>query len=269
MSFFTGLISIAVLVAVFAAAGGNPAQLADGWALLLVAGGTAALGAMSSPFSVLGRLLHHARHALHRADGEKVEKELFVLARLAREKGLLALEPAEGWLTDPLVREGVRLISAAAGPDAVRLILEKEAESERAGGREVQSLFERMGCLGIGVGAAGTLFRIILVLRHYTGPRAFASGMAGALIPLTYGVLLAYLVLFPLAGRIREGAEHRRKIRQTAIEGVLAIQAGESMFLVERRLETLLRPGEERTAPRPEESTGPGETENREKGGRV
>lgn len=246
MSYIAGLLSCSVLLAVFMMGGGNPAQLFDWRSVLLVVGGTAALGCMSFPLRTLGQWFGDAARAMRRENGAKLEEELYALARLAREKGVLALESAAERVTNGLVREGLLLISAATSYETVRTILQKQADCEKARSQSAQEFFERMAYLSIGVGVAGTLLKTVFTLHRYTGPRTLAPDIAGALLPVVYGALLAYLVLLPLAARVRAGAARHETIRQAAIEGVLAMQAGDSMFVVQQRLKTILHPDAEK-----------------------
>lgn len=242
MSFVVGLICCAVFFAAFILGGGNPALLLDGRSALLVVGGMTALGCMSLPGGMLRDRLGAAARAMRRTKSKKLEEELVSLARLAREKGLIALEDAEPRVSDALVREGLLLISGGAGPETVRAVLEKQADCQKAREHAAQELFERTAYLAVGVGGAGTLLKTVLMLYRYAGPQTLAPGVAAALLPVAYGALAAYVVLLPLAARIRAGAERQANQRQAAIEGILAVQAGEPLFVVQERLRTILHP---------------------------
>lgn len=242
MSFVAGLLCCAVLLGAFVSGGGNPALLFDWHSILLVAGGTMALGFMSFPGGAFWGRLGDAAHAMHKENEKALEEELLSLARLAREKGVLALEEAESRVSDALVKEGLLLISGAASQETVRSVLQTQADGYRKQEQAAHDLLERMGYLAIGLGIVGTLIQAIFMLRRYTGPQMFASGLAGVLLPVAYGVLLAYMVLFPLAARVRAGSARQESLRKAAVEGVLAVQAGESLFVVQERLQTILHP---------------------------
>lgn len=242
MSFIIGLISCAVLLAAFLSGGGNPALLLDWRSLVLVAGGTAALGFMGGAGGSFAARAGDAARAMRHSGAQKLEEELLSLARLAREKGVLALEAAEERVSNVLVRQGLRLISASAGQETVRSVLYTRADGQTARERAAQEWLEHLAYLAVGVGVVGTLLKTIFMLRRYTGPKTLASGFAGALLPVVYGVLLAYIVLLPLAARVRSGSVKHQNFRKAAVEGILAVQAGESLFVVQERLHTILQP---------------------------
>lgn len=242
MSFVVGLLCCAVLLGAFIAGGGNPALLFEWRSVLLVAGGTAALSCMGFPTGAFFWRLGDAARAMRKADGKSLEEELLSLARLAREKGVLALEEAEPRVSNELVREGLLLISGAASQETVRAVLQTQADGHKARERAAQDQLEHMACIAIGMGIVGTLLKTIFMLRRYTGPQMLASGFAGALLPAAYGVLLAYLVLFPLAARVRAGSARQENLRKAAMDGILAVQAGEPLFVVQERLRTILHP---------------------------
>ncbi|MFT8887923.1 MAG: MotA/TolQ/ExbB proton channel family protein [Ethanoligenens sp.] len=242
MSFVISFFCCVLLFGVFVLGGGNPALLFDWRSVLLVVGGVAALSVMSFPAGALGARLRDAARTMRRTNGEKLEEELISLAMLAREKGMLALEDAESRIANALVREGVLLISGAASQETVCAVLQKQADGQKIGEQAAQELFERMAYLAMGIGAAGTLLKIVLMLHRYTGPQTLAPGIAGALLPVAYGALLAYVVFLPLAARVRTGSIRQQSLRQAAMEGILAVQAGESMFVVQERLRTILHP---------------------------
>lgn len=248
MSFIMGLVVLGFLIAIIALRGGNPAMLLDYKAMLLVAGGT--LGSMLLTFpladfrrelSVIFRLLRAAPKP------KKLIDQISQLAQKARKNGILALEGSEKEVSDPILQKGLLLITGSADHAAVEGILQKESENLERQEKSAQDFFDRLSILAPGIGMVGTLIEIVQMLYAYKGPQQLAPEIGKALLPIVYAALLSYIVFMPLAARVKVGAERHRMLRELAVEGVLAIQAGEPPHLVEQRLAVFL-PNERRGA---------------------
>ncbi len=84
-------------------------------------------------------------------------------------------------------------------------------------------------------------------------PGSIGHGMAVALVTTFWGAFLANTLFLPLAGKLRNRSEEERSVRRLIIEGVTAIQSGDSPRIVREKLDTFLSPGT-RSAPAPAEA---------------
>lgn len=242
MSFLLGLALSGFALVILAIRGGNTAMLLDPVALLLVLGGTFGSLLIITPLSSLLDKIIIIKHTLGPSDKpEKLLKEITIIAQIARKNGILALDSMEVEIKNSILKRGINLILDSADAIMVRSILEKESSYISEKEKSAQELIERLAVFAPGIGMVGTLVKIAIMLSVYKNAQTIAPQIAHSLLPVVYGAVLSYLLLFPFAARIKTGAEKKRALRELSIEGVLAIQAGEPPYLVEQRLEVYLK----------------------------
>lgn len=247
MSFLLGILLCVVSVALVIVRTGSAAVLWDLRALLLVLCGTLAYLLVTVPLPELPERLGSLRGALSRQKSTAgLTEEILKFAQVARREGVLALEGPAAKADDSILRKGLELIADSADRETVRSVLEKQSEYMTRRENAMMEHLDHIAAFATGIGMVGTLLEIVEMLSHYSGPTSLAPQIARALLPVAYGALLAYLVFFPLSARLRSSAEQRVTLRELAAEGVLAIQAGEPIHIVEQRMKTYLAssPGE-------------------------
>lgn len=237
MSFIIGLVLCAAALTAIVLGGGNTANLLDGKALLFVVIGTAGLISITSPMNLIPKTIHNAAEALHK--GQKPDRliaQIMELVQTARRSGVLALEGSENDVSDPIIKKGLILITGSADRETIKNVLASDAKYMTDVEKSAQEFIERIAGMSLGAGMIGTLIEIVQMLYAYKGPQTLAPGIAKALLPVVYSGILAYLVLMPLASRVKSGSDRQKLGRELSIQGVLAIQSGEPPYIVEQRL---------------------------------
>lgn len=170
---------------------------------------------------------------------------LFVkLAQKARREGLLALEDDLEEIEDPFLRNGLQMVIDGFEPDSIRDIMDTEIQTLIQRHQMGQNLYRTWGTLTPAFGMIGTLIGLVQMLSALDNPDAIGPGMAVALLTTFYGVLLAYLIFNPVAGKlaIRSEMEVSRKV--AIIDAVLALQAGVNPRILQEKLKAYLSPQE-------------------------
>jgi hypothetical protein len=103
-----------------------------------------------------------------------------------------------------------------------------------------QEVFLSMSSYSPAFGMVGTLIGLINMLRNLNNIDSLGLNMAVALITTFYGVIMANLVLTPLAKRLKERTELEMRHKAMILEGVLAIQAGLNPRVIEQKLKAFL-----------------------------
>ena len=88
----------------------------------------------------------------------------------------------------------------------------------------------------------GTLIGLVNMLSNLEDPTQIGAGMATALITTFYGAVLANAVFLPLAGKLETRSKEEMVIKYMIIEGIMAIQSGDSPRIVEEKLKSFLSP---------------------------
>ena len=237
MSFLLGLLICAAAFADFIVGGANTTRLLDAKALLFVVAGTVGAILITSPLQTLLRDLRCITRCLGRAEKpEQTISQIVTLVQTARHGGVLSLEGKESGIENPFIKKGIVLITGSADRETIEDILEEDARDLSSQEKSAQEFVERIAFISPGIGMIATLVEVMQMLYTYKEPQALAAGVAGALLPVVYSGLIAFLILFPLASRVRAGAAGRSRSRELAIQGVLAIQSSEPPYIVEQRL---------------------------------
>lgn len=162
-------------------------------------------------------------------------------AKIARSKGLLALEDSANKCSDPFMKQSLMLIVDANDPDKVRTMLEDAIDftAERhAAGRE---FFAKGVSMAPAFGMLGTLVGLVIMLNNVnTDPDGLGLAMATALITTFYGSLLANVIFSPLETALKNANDSEVLCMQIVVEGVMSIAAGSNPRLIQEKLEFML-----------------------------
>jgi len=86
------------------------------------------------------------------------------------------------------------------------------------------------------------------MLSSLEDPTQIGAGMATALITTFYGAVLANAIFIPLQGKLEIRSKEELVIKGMVIEGIMAIQSGDSPRIVEEKLKSFLSPVERAAA---------------------
>ncbi len=236
-----------LLLAVFL--GGDPGLFLDLPSLLLVLGGTAfvVMVKFGAP-QLAGASRVVAQAFLYRPeDPSRVAARLLELASLSRHGGLLALKNQV--TPNRFMAEGLKLVAEGHAPELLHQTLEKDRlltlERHEWGQRIVLAVAEAAPAMGL----VGTLVGLVQMLGNLGDPRALGPGMAIALLATLYGVLITHLVCYPLADKLRLHSAQQSLLQSLVIDGLLAIQAGQSPRIMQDALQRYLPEAQRRAAP--------------------
>ncbi len=231
------------LLAAFIIEGGNPIQLLNISATLIVIGGTIGATLIAHPLELVVSLPKLIIKALtgKPPDGEKMITILVDFAQKARKEGLLALEKDVDALDDPFLRKGLMLVVDGIEPETVREILENDLEAMTKRHERGYGMLEAMGGYAPTMGIIGTVMGLVSVLSHLSSPEELGPAIAVAFIATFYGVSTANILWLPLGGKLKLKSKAEIFVRQAMIEGIMAIQAGDNPRIVEEKLQAFLK----------------------------
>jgi chemotaxis protein MotA len=168
--------------------------------------------------------------------------QIIGFAEQARREGILALENSLDTVEDPFLKKGIQLAVDGTEKAVIEKIMEIEKDNIEERHKYNAAFFDNYGAMGPAFGMIGTLVGLVLMLKQMSDPAAIGPAMAIALITTFYGSLLANMVCWPVATKlkIRHGEEMAEK--QVMLEGILAVQAGENPRIVQWKLAAYLDP---------------------------
>ncbi len=227
--------------------GGEISSFLQGTAALIVFGGTFGATLVSFPLkrvALLPRLILEAffeKSALAGAPAEIVER--FVqLAQVARREGLLALEEEAGKVDDPFLKKGLLLVVDGIDAEVIETVLTTDIQALRERHEAGYGILEAMGGYAPTMGIIGTVMGLIHVLSSLEDPSQLGPAIAVAFVATLYGVSSANLLWLPLATKLKAKSKQEVFLRELALQGLLAIQAGDNPRIVREKLEAFLAP---------------------------
>jgi chemotaxis protein MotA len=166
--------------------------------------------------------------------------EIVRLSEVARKDGLLALESHVKDIRDPTLVLGIQMSVDGTRPEVIEHVIRKQIEGDQSRLHVEKKMFELMGRCGPAFGMIATLLGLILMLGNLDDPDSIGPSMAMALVGTLYGAAMANMVCIPLAEKLGYLAHHEIVAKETILDGVLAIQAGDNPRVVEQKLSTYL-----------------------------
>jgi len=245
LSTIIGITSGSLLLLVSILLGGSLGSFINVPSLMIVVGGTAAATLINFPMSDFLGVIKVVKNAFMKKGStpEEVIRILIGYAETARRDGLLALEKDVKEVTDPFLRTGMELAIDGMDLEKIDAMLSMEVDLVSERHARGQEMFKQMAKYAPAFGMMGTLIGLIQMLKNVNDPSSIGPGMAVALLTTFYGTLIANLICLPLAGKLETISKNELLVKGLTLEGIKAIQVGDSPRLVERKLVTFLPPG--------------------------
>ena len=262
-----GLVMVMVVLALQLLLGGSIALFINVPSMVGTFGGTiAALFINFSLPQILGAM-KVAQKALrdNSKDTSELIKNIVTYAEKARKEGMLALEEMAEKEQDDFLRKGLRLAVDGTDPAVLTRIMEIDIDQVESRHKQGQEIFNQMGAYGPAFGyqvieaADGSQALEALdfhrprgkqarsaaeavVLAGLDDPSTIGAGMAVALLTTFYGAILANSFALPMAGKLKVRSGEEINLKWMMVEGIMAIQSGDSPRIVEEKLKSYLTP---------------------------
>jgi len=238
LAFIGSVLGLGLVLVGFFMEGGNMGQVMQVTAAFIVFGGTLGAVVLSFPvedwktaFALLRVVFFSMAPKLEPLIGEIVG-----YAQKVRKEGVIVLEKEAETASDPLLALGLEAVADGADPSLVKAMLETQLgqlEAKIAGGAKV---WESAGAYAPTLGIIGAVMGLIQVMQNLNDPAALGAGIAVAFVATIYGLFAANLYFLPISTRAKFKYQRIFTAKELIIEGVLAMQAGESPALIERKL---------------------------------
>jgi chemotaxis protein MotA len=213
-------------------------------AIMMVIGGGLAVAMVGFPMRqflslalVIKKVFHH-----HTRDLALLIDEIVALAEVARRDGILALEHRAEAVNDPFVALGIQMAVDGTPSEAMEAILRSEIDAMTARHREGKKMLELLGRCGPAFGMIATLLGLVMMLGNLSDPDAIGPSMGVALIGTLYGATMANLICIPFSEKLAVLSGEEVLAKEMALQGILAIQAGDNPRIIQQKLTTYLPP---------------------------
>lgn len=238
------VIALAALLGGNVLEGGHLSALVNLPAAIIVFGGT--IGATIICFSIndVKNVPSWFKVAFQekQADAIKTIRTIVELADMARREGILKLESVVENLDNEFLKQGISLVIDGTDYEVTKSILETEVEFMRERHLTGAKFFDAAGAFSPTMGIIGTVMGLVHVLGNLSDTANLGSAIAVAFMATLYGVFSANVIWIPIGAKLKVRSKQEAIAREIIIEGVLAIQSGESPRIIEDRLKSFLSP---------------------------
>lgn len=237
-----GLAAGTILLLVSILMGGSLGSFINIPSLLIVVGGSIAATLINYPMPDFLGIMKVIKNAFMNKASNPTEliEIMGRQAEIARRDGLLALEKETANIEDPFLKAGLELAIDGMDLEQIESILSMEMEMLEERHKRGQEMFRQLAKYAPAFGMMGTLIGLIQMLKNVNDPSAIGPGMAVALLTTFYGTLVANLICLPLSGKLEKLSQNEQIAKSLVLEGIKAIQMGDSPKLVEKKLRSFL-----------------------------
>lgn len=207
-------------------------------AALIVIGGTVGAVMLSFPGDVLMGMMNGVKVAFLGAgvDFVKYIDKLVELATKARKEGILALQGSLADIDDEFLKKGLEMVTDGIDPHLLQEMMETELHYLDEEWGMAAKAWESAGGLAPTIGILGAVLGLIHVMENLSDPSSLGGGIAVAFVATVYGVGFANLICIPLGAKIKCNIKPFMAQKEMMLQGILAIQAGESPNFIRQKL---------------------------------
>lgn len=236
------VIGVAFILTAQAMEGGNVGQLLQVTAAMIVFGGTAGAVIGSFPVQDLQNAFALVKDVIFppKVNFDSLIAEIVGFAQKARKEGVIILEKEAKHASDLLLTMGLEAVADGADPSLVQGMMENQINQLQEKVEKGAKVFESAGAYSPTLGIIGAVLGLIQVMQNLSDPSKLGAGIAVAFVATIYGLFVANLILLPTSSRMKANYQKVFLAKEIMLEGILAIQAGESPALIERKLNSFI-----------------------------
>lgn len=238
-TFFGILFGLAAIFGAYVWEGGNFDTLIMLPAMLIVFGGTFAAALAGSSWAQMAKVPKLIGISINppKYDLEAIINQIVYFAGVARREGLLSIEPMLNNAKHPFLKKLFEICIDGADPDTLEDIVSNEVHFITERHNTNIGLFSKMGGFSPTMGIIGTVMGLIATLAAAgSDPNVLIHHIASAFIATMWGILMANIVWLPIADKLRNLHNEEMQILQVMLNGVHAVQLGETPSVIRSRL---------------------------------
>ncbi|MDR1924648.1 MAG: MotA/TolQ/ExbB proton channel family protein, partial [Planctomycetaceae bacterium] len=211
----------------------------DTASILIVLGGSSASMLISYPLSDLSAIFTCVKKTMFNQKENPIETITLIvsLADTARREGLLSLENRMQDIDDPFIAAGVRMAIDGLAPEIVEAVMNIEIDAVNSRHIYNRSLVSNYAKYAPAFGMIGTLIGLVLMMADFN-PETIGRAMAVCLLTTLYGSVIANLYCLPMADKLGFLNDFEIRVKEIAVKGIVAIQAGENPRVIKQKLMT-------------------------------
>lgn len=144
---------------------------------------------------------------------------------------------------DEFMRRGIKMVISGTDSHVIKDVLHEEIAKTEKRHKQKVGIFNEGAGIAPTMGMTGTILALVIVLGNLEDTSRLGTSIAVALIATLYGCVLANVVFVPIAKKLDVKNEREIMLKTMILEGLLAVQSGESSFIVGQRLKAFCNEG--------------------------
>ena len=168
------------------------------------------------------------------------------LAAVYRSRGMKQLENEESKVDNRFLKNGIAMIVDGYNAKEIHELMERELsamlERHNTGIKVIRFIALQAPVFGM----AGTLIGLVQMLMHLDDPSTIGPALATALITTFYGLMLANLIMTPLAAKLTSRTDMESVLFKAIRIGIIGIHDRVNPQKIQRSMNALLPPSQHR-----------------------
>ena len=168
------------------------------------------------------------------------------LAATYRSRGMKQLENEESKVDNRFLKNGIAMIVDGYNAKEIHEIMERELNAMNERHNSGIKILRFMALQAPVFGMAGTLIGLVQMLMHLDDPSTIGPALATALITTFYGLMLANLIMTPLAAKLTTRTDMEAVLFKAIRIGIIGIHDRINPQKIQRSMNALLPPSQHR-----------------------
>jgi chemotaxis protein MotA len=243
-----GVLAGVFLIAVAIIRGGEAGIFININSALIVLGGSIATAFIAFPAKKITTLMPVLYNAFKPGvyEPEDYVDDIMRLASKYRSGGMKQLENEEGKVDNRFLKNGIAMIVDGYNAKEIHELMDREMNAMLDRHNSGQKVLRFMSVQAPVFGMAGTLIGLVQMLMHIDDPSTIGPALATALITTFYGLMLANLVLTPLAAKLSMRTDMEGVLGRSIRVGIIGIHDRVNPQKIQRNMNALLPPSQQR-----------------------
>ena len=242
MSIIGGIGGTAVICAAHVVEGGYMMQLMQPGAFMIVMLGSLASVMLAFTTEDIKKALNDSRELIQPEviDMEGTVNTVLELAKLARRKGMVAIDREVQQIDDDFLKLAMGMASDGIEPKALKEALTIKRGTIAHEDMICSHFWEAFGGYTPTIGVLGAVLGLMHVMAHLDDPAKLGAGIAVAFVATVYGVGAANLLFLPMGQKMHMLVDNKLRRLDVIIEGTVSIASGENPMITEQKLAAYL-----------------------------
>lgn len=166
--------------------------------------------------------------------------DILELAKIARSKGLLAINEVIDYIQNPFLQKAARNLVEETDVKTLEENLRLMCFYENKDDFKNVEIFEEMGGYAPTFGMIGAVMGLIQISALSSDPKALLGGIATAFIATVYGVGSANLIFLPIAKKLKNILNEKLLEQEIIISSILDIANMQSSVIISEKLNKII-----------------------------